>query len=87
MEGHPCHLCGQPIDLSLPPRTKWSLTIDHLCPVSRWSEGGYSSPEECAHDLNNVAPAHMSCNASRGNDLQYVTSNHYHPVIPSEDWL
>lgn len=50
-----CWLCGEPIDMHLPPGHKESFTLDHLIPVSR---GGSWDGE--------TKPAHLSCNASRG---------------------
>ena len=71
LAGEPCHICGQPIDLSLPQtyvdprdgrrkRAPWSLECDELLPVSL---GG--SPT----DESNVAPAHRVCNQRRGNAM------------------
>lgn len=34
-EGRPCHICGQPIDYSLPPGTPWSFEADHVVPRAR----------------------------------------------------
>lgn len=50
-----CHLCKQPID---PYAHEWAqrLSVDHLVPQSH---GG-------SNDIENLAPAHMGCNASRG---------------------
>ena len=74
--GLPCAICGGPIDYSLgmvtDPRTgkrkphPMSFVIDEIVPVSRYREGGYSSPEQCAQDRNNQRPAHWICNARRG---------------------
>lgn len=74
--GLPCGICGQPIDYSLgyivDERTgrrvlhPMAFVIDEIVPVSRWREGGYSSPEACAQDLSNQRPCHMLCNARRG---------------------
>lgn len=69
LAGERCHICGRPIDLTLPQtfvdpadgktkRAPWSLECDELVPVSL---GG--SP----FDPENVAPAHRSCNQRRGN--------------------
>lgn len=74
--GLPCGICGQPIDYSLGyivdevtgkriPHPL-SFVIDEIIPVSRWREGGYSSPEACAQDMGNQRPAHYICNARRG---------------------
>lgn len=74
--GLPCGICGAQIDYSLgyiiDERTgkrrphPMSFVIDEIIPVSRWREGGYSSPEACALDLSNQRPAHYICNARRG---------------------
>ncbi len=57
-QGMPCHLCGRPIDYSLPAGDPWSFEVDEIVPVSK---GG--SPIDRA----NVAPAHRLCNQRRGN--------------------
>lgn len=57
-QGLPCHLCGQPIDYTLPARHPLSFEVDEIVPVSK---GG--SPIDRA----NVAPAHRICNQRRGN--------------------
>ena len=74
--GLPCGICGQAIDYSLgyikDPLTgkrrmhPMAFVIDEIIPVSRWREGGYSSPEACAQDISNQRPAHYICNARRG---------------------
>ena len=51
-----CHLCGQPIDLTLPGTVPAGPTVDHLTPRSH---GGR------VYDINNCRPAHKSCNSSR----------------------
>jgi hypothetical protein len=50
-----CCLCGDPIDNTLPPRHPMSRTLEHLIPIVR---GG-------RHDMDNIAFAHYSCNASK----------------------
>lgn len=54
----PCHLCGHPIDYSLPARHPMSFEIDEIVPVSM---GGDPFSKE------NTAPAHRICNQRRGN--------------------
>lgn len=44
-----------------------SFEADEVIPVSRYWEGGYKSPEACALDIRNCAPAHRICNQRRGN--------------------
>ena len=59
-DGSLCHLCGEPIDLSLKhPHTK-SFTEDHVIPLAR---GG-------AHTFTNIKPAHLYCNSSKRDRMQ-----------------
>lgn len=51
--GMPCHICGLPIDPSLPARHPYSFELDEIVPVSR---GGP------ADALDNCAAAHRCCN-------------------------
>ena len=53
-----CHLCGQPIDKSLPAGNPWSAEVDEIIPVSK---GG--SPTR----WDNVRLAHRICNEIRSN--------------------
>ena len=64
--GAPCHICGLPIDYSLPGGHPLSYELDELVPVSR---GG--SPV----DPRNVAPAHRCCNQWRGNKGMALVSS------------
>lgn len=52
-----CALCGKWVDKTLPPRHRWSATVDLVRPLSR---GG--SPLDRA----NLRLAHYRCNSSRG---------------------
>lgn len=59
LEAHPelavCWLCGNPIDMNLPPLHTNAFTLDHIIPLAR---GG---------DLHGeTKPAHRSCNSARG---------------------
>lgn len=86
--GLPCGICGQPIDYTLgmyvdPVTNKrrmhpMAFVIDEIVPVSKWREGGYSSPEACAQDISNQRPAHYICNARRGDGTR---SGALHVVI------
>lgn len=67
----PCHICGKPIDYSLPYMDPMAFVIDEIIPVSKWREGGYNSPAECADDFNNLAPAHRKCNGMKGNKINF----------------
>ena len=64
-QGLPCHICGRPIDYSLPAGDPMSFEVDEVVPVSR---GG--SPI----DRGNVAPAHRICNERRGNKPLHARS-------------
>ena len=77
-QGLPCHLCGLPIDYSLPAGHPMSYEVDEIVPVSK---GG--SPI----DRNNVAPAHRICNQRRGNkDIGHKLRPHELPNPTSCDW-
>lgn len=53
-----CHLCGRPVDKSLPAGDPWAPEVDEIIPVSM---GG--SPTR----FSNLALAHRRCNEYRGN--------------------
>ena len=71
--GLPCALCGRDIDYSAPYYiedeqgrkhiNQLAFVIDEKIPVSKWQEGGYSSPAACASDFSNLQPrqACMHC--------------------------
>lgn len=53
-----CHVCKQSIDLTLPPRTRLSWSLDHLDPRA------VHGPE--TPTLDRVRPAHVACNSRKG---------------------
>ncbi len=53
--GAACHICGTPIDYTLPHLDPAAFVVDHVIPLQR---GG-------ADRLDNCAAAHRSCNASK----------------------
>lgn len=57
--GSDCHICNEPIDLTLPRTSKLGLTVDHLIPLSR---GGTDT-------MPNLRPAHWGCNIKKSNKL------------------
>lgn len=70
----PCHLCGQPIDYSLPSgEDPNSFEVDHFYPVD--------THPELFEDPENYRASHKACNGSRG--TKDVT-----PTLgtPSEAW-
>lgn len=76
-QGRPCHICGRPIDYSLPAGDPMSFEVDELVPVSR---GG--SP----YDRENVDAAHRICNQRRGNRMPGEESPTTLPIARSRDW-
>lgn len=56
--GEPCCLCGLAVDLSIPWPDPRSFTVEHRTPTSK---GGAD------HGEAQLAPAHLGCNARRGN--------------------
>lgn len=83
----PCALCGgrlgrihyeEPSDAKHP----LSFVIDEKIPVSKWREGGYSSPSAAADDFGNTQPAHWICNARKGNKLNYLFNDSAMSVQP-----
>lgn len=77
-QGRPCHICGQPIDYSLPAGDPLSFEVDEIVPVSK---GG--SPL----DRSNVDAAHRICNQRRGNrDLGPTAPSITTPVMTSRRW-
>ena len=82
--GLPCHLCGQPIDYSLPAGHPLSFELDEIVPLA-------SLPKEAhayaAIDPNNVAPAHRICNERRGAKPLESQQVRVLGLNRSEDWL
>ena len=57
----PCHICGQPIDYSIPPSSSpLAWEPDHVVP--------FSIAPELELDLNNIKASHRQCNRARGKD-------------------
>ena len=74
-----CGLCRQPIDMTLAYPHPYSVSVDHVQPVSRG--GALTSPE-------NLRCCHLICNKRRGNGDPGPTATgcdlHNHT---SRDWL
>ena len=64
--GMPCHLCGRPIDYSLPAGHPMSFELDEVVPVSRLP---MEARKAAACDESNVAPAHRICNQRKSNRM------------------
>ena len=56
-EGNPCHICGKPIDYSLPAGHPMSYELDEIVPVALGGD---------PLDAGNVQPAHRICNERKG---------------------
>lgn len=73
-----CHLCGLPVDKSLPAGLPGSPEIDEIVPVSR---GG--SP----YDRENAKLSHRICNAKRGNrPIGHKKVQALEPLKTSRKW-
>jgi 5-methylcytosine-specific restriction endonuclease McrA len=53
----PCHICGKPIDYTLPHTDPMSFVMDHVIPLK------YGGPPVSA---TNTAAAHRLCNGRKG---------------------
>lgn len=69
----PCHLCGQPIDYSIPSGDPMAWECDHFYPVEDYPE--------LFEDPANFRPSHKDCNGSRGRDEVKPTLG-----TPSREW-
>lgn len=94
-KGLPCAICGQAIDYSLPAGDPMSFELDEIIPVSRYQEGGYATPEQCAQDPANHQPAHRICNQMKSNKMIGSASRNTKEALPigmlpcvsSVDWI
>lgn len=56
-DGYICQLCGTPVDARLKWPHPYSVSLDHIVPLSL---GGM-------HSYDNVQCAHLRCNCQKGN--------------------
>ncbi len=85
-QGLPCHICGLPIDYSLPAGHPMSYELDELVPVSRLP---YEQRKAAACDPSNVAPAHRRCNQRKGNRMATdagLNAAKAAPIAHSRQW-
>lgn len=73
-EKRPCHICGQPIDYSLPANDPWSFEVDEIVPISQGGD---------PFDYSNVDAAHRICNQRRGGSA--IMANDGKGVMKPED--
>lgn len=81
--GLPCHLCGRPIDYSLPAGDPWSYELDELVPIARLPR---EQRRAAACDPANVAPAHRICNERKGSRMPGDKAARGLPVRRSGRW-
>lgn len=67
--GNICHLCGEPIT------DMKQVTVDHVIPISK---GG-------ADTLDNMRPAHESCNRKKGNTYEPDTNGQPDSLLPDTE--
>jgi hypothetical protein len=65
-----CAICGGALDWNAPPRSRWAPSVDHLLPVSRTRGLDDATRRHLANDPAGLRPAHVGCNAKRGNGRQ-----------------
>lgn len=66
--GHPCALCGRPIDTTLPGTAKWGPTIEHRVPVRtlRLHAETWDALVTLTCDTRSWALAHLHCQRQQG---------------------
>ena len=86
--GLPCALCGKKIDYDLPYLSPGAFQIDEIVPVSRWREGGFSSPREAAETWSNLQPVHRACNAAKSNKMNFSIKRERprRRIVSDGDW-
>lgn len=80
-----CWLCRRPVDFSLPPRTRWSKSVDHLIPLVELLAEGRNP-----YDRTLCRLAHLRCNSQRGarlgNARTKARREARQPTRHSRDW-
>ena len=79
----PCHLCGMPIDYSLPAGDPMSFEMDEVIPVSRLP---HEQRRAAACDPANVKAAHRICNQKRGNRMMNELKGNALPIVRTRLW-
>jgi hypothetical protein len=77
----PCHICGMPIDYSLPSQLPEAFEVDHRYSVAEYPDLAYS--------WNNLRPSHSRCNRSRpkGSASDPPRSNGSHAPHIGSAWV
>ena len=76
-EGNPCHICGRPIDYSLPAGHPFSFEVDEVVPVSRG--GDPLSYENCK-------ASHRICNQRKGAKMNWKPQRISVELTCSREW-
>jgi 5-methylcytosine-specific restriction endonuclease McrA len=63
---HSCALCGDPLDVDAPPRSRWAPSIDHVLPVSHTRGLDIATRQALATDPAGMRVVHYACNSQRG---------------------
>lgn len=79
----PCHICGMPIDYSLPAGDPMSFEMDEVVPVSRLP---LEQRRAAACDPENVKAAHRICNQKRGNRMVDELKGNALPIVRTRLW-
>lgn len=64
----------------------FSLVLDEIIPVSKWKEGGFNSPEECAQTWTNIQAAHYCCNAKKSNKVGFKIKPTTQRIVRDGEW-
>jgi 5-methylcytosine-specific restriction endonuclease McrA len=59
-----CHICNEPVDMSLPRTHRFGATVDHVVPLAK---GGTDDPE-------NLKLAHWICNTRKSDKLEFANA-------------
>lgn len=84
--GHPCCLCGEPVDTRLPGATAFGPTVEHRLPIRTIlaTSGTFPQALELACDASLWGLAHRRCQDRQG--AAVTNSRHRAGYVPSRDW-
>lgn len=66
LEGYECAICGDIISPLAQPKSPESLVLDHKVPLNCGGD---------VYNLDNIQPAHLRCNSSRGSNYSKPTGS------------
>jgi hypothetical protein len=82
--GNTCHLCGNPIDLTLHHHDPLSYQTDHIIPVDVGLAQGMTAAQ--LNSIDNLLPSHRQCNRRRGTRPVDVARAELRQATPSRRW-